>query len=203
MGRDEDDGNGHRRLAQAFLQFEATQPPEVDIQHQAADMAEARRGQQVLARGKRLHGEAERSQQALNGSQDGGVVIDHSDHLSHIDLSEPIVQCQEVFHRSRTGYANLTGVNIGPWSYSIGTPAATQGRGRSRPSFSASRTRSGTVATRILSMTRARWTLMVFSAMPSSPAICLLSMPATTSFSTSRSRVVSEACRSASSACSA
>ncbi len=34
----------------------------------------------------------------------------------------------------------------------------------------------------IFSMTRARWTLMVFSTVPRSPAICLFNFPATTMF---------------------
>jgi hypothetical protein len=45
----------------------------------------------------------------------------------------------------------------------------------------------------VLRITRPRWVLMVFSAAPSSAAICLLSMPVTTSLSTSVSRGVSKA----------
>ena len=58
------------------------------------------------------------------------------------------------------------------------------------PAFSAMRTRSATVRTPSFSIIRLRWTLMVFSTVPRSPAICLLSRPATTCVSTSRSRGV-------------
>ena len=52
------------------------------------------------------------------------------------------------------------------------------------------RTRSATVRMPSFSIIRLRWTLMVFSTVPRSPAICLLSRPATTCVSTSRSRGV-------------
>jgi hypothetical protein len=48
------------------------------------------------------------------------------------------------------------------------------------PAASASRTSSATDPARNFSMTRARWTLTVFSPMPSATAICLFSMPVTT-----------------------
>src|SRR5438552_1115195 len=59
------------------------------------------------------------------------------------------------------------------------------------PRPSASRTSSATEPARILSMTRARCTLTVFSTTPSSAAICLFSMPVTTRANTCRSRGVS------------
>src|SRR5438445_2971743 len=57
-------------------------------------------------------------------------------------------------------------------------------------SFSTMRTRSATVRMPSFSIILLRWTLMVFSTVPRSPAICLLSRPATTCVSTSRSRGV-------------
>src|SRR5258705_10266828 len=56
--------------------------------------------------------------------------------------------------------------------------------------LSAMRTRSATVRRPSFSIIRLRWTLMVFSTVPRSPAICLLSRPATTWVSTCRSRGV-------------
>ena len=56
-------------------------------------------GEQVLAGAERLDGEAERSQQSLNGPENRGVVVDHSDHLScHIDPFESTVVHQRAFH---------------------------------------------------------------------------------------------------------
>ena len=65
------------------------------------------------------------------------------------------------------------------------------------PAFSRSvrRTSSATECTFIFSITRARWTLMVFSTVPRSSAISLFSCPETTWSKTSRSRGVSVASR--------
>src|SRR5258707_11563740 len=59
--------------------------------------------------------------------------------------------------------------------------------------LSAMRTRSATVRRPSFSIIRLRWTLMVFSTVPRSPAICLLSRPARTWVNTCRSRGVKTA----------
>ena len=62
--------------------------------------------------------------------------------------------------------------------------------GEVTPPSSASRTNSASDPARIFSMTRPRCTLTIFSLTPSSDAICLLSIPVTTSAKTSASRAV-------------
>src|SRR4026209_502683 len=91
---------------------------------------------------------------------------------------------------------------MGPWSYGTGR-SGRQYRIGWGASFSLMRTRSAIESACIFSMTRPRWTLMVFSAIPSLSAICLLSIPATTSINTSRSRGVSDPTRRRSSSRSA
>ncbi len=72
---------------------------------------------------------------------------------------------------------------------------STQGEGIEAWSCSATRTRSASVATSIFCITSARWALTVRSEVPSSAAISLFSLPATTRANTERSRGLKESNR--------
>ena len=93
------------------------------------------------------------------------------------------------------------GIDLGP-SACVAPSASPFASGVPMPSRSPMRASSASDRAPIFSMTRARWTLMVFSTVPRSPAICLFNFPATTWSSTSRSRGVSVASRSRTSAMS-
>ena len=83
-----------------------------------------------------------------------------------------------------------------PWQWALGLirvvpkAPAPQAGAESMPTFCVIRTRSATESACIFFITRPRCTFTVFSAAPSSAAICLLSIPVTTRASTSRSRGV-------------
>src|SRR4029453_12610011 len=64
---------------------------------------------------------------------------------------------------------------IGRWSYWEGMGRLLDSNVGANPTVYVIRTSSATEAASILPMTRPRWILIVFSAAPSTPAICLFS----------------------------
>src|SRR5262245_51782199 len=102
--------------------------------------------------------------------------------------SPAILECRHGIPWGSRNPLDLGRSRVGLWSNRY---FGNQLRAATLPSESAIRTSMARESASILCITWARCTLTVFSVVPSTPAICLLSIPVTTSAMTSLSRGVS------------
>src|SRR5262245_42264439 len=155
-----------------MLQLESVHASHAHVKNQTRTIAGLRRSQKRFGRGEAEHLESGRSDQTGERHPERVVVVHDRDEW-------------------RSGHpGGIVGVRGGSLQSSFGTdPYDFRVK---TPSLSAILTSSARESAPIFSITRWRCIFTVVSLVPNSPAICLLSRPATTCAMTSRSRCVRE-----------
>src|SRR6476620_5350549 len=172
MRGDEDCRNFYAAADEMLLKLQTVHLRHLEIDNQATRKPLLRqRRQKLLSRSETLRTKCVRTQQPAQSLEHGWIIVHNGNPRGRFRHERSLPPCRKP----------------------VDWPLGQQVRFRyfEASSFSAMRTRSATVRMPSFSIIRLRWTLMVFSTVPSSPAICLFSRPATTCVRTSCSRGVS------------
>src|SRR5882672_1329681 len=185
VGGNHDGGQLHAGLLQALQHVQPGHAGHVQVEDHAVG---APLGQRIQERRPGLEGlglEVRGAEQALQRLADGLFVVDDGDERrvrGHVTGIEPA--CRPARNWTMVLWTKVLR------SVDAQGPGEGDGAGRT-PARSAMRISSTSEAAPIFCMMRPRWTLMVFSTVPRSAAMCLLSWPAITCSRTWRSRRVS------------
>ena len=188
------------------LNIEPAHLRHVKVEHDAVRFVVLHRAQELRARRKRLDGETRGRKSRVNATRTSASSSTTASSGARVAIVIPPYQALAADptgpwsrYRARRRRTNGAGPRQGDRPPARGaqrrsaapTSPASGRRRRASLGRSASFTRSATTRTPILRIRLPRWNLIVFSVVPSSAAICLFSLPATTKSKTWRSRAVS------------